>query len=246
MKYDNDKIIRRHIVLSFICVLVLQGCSPALPEGISALPDHFNSEIKPAFSLSDPLESEGVPASAPSDSLGTEVLPEDEGNVLKAEMLETADAPEPERLPVVELSEKSDEYQEALQAIEGDWFSWGIVDASESEYGGIPRKYVHFEDGYADTYQAIMYIGKYERDGERDQIISICRDGNEYLYRLESEGGRRYSYKSRADDTDTLDFFGTWKIEELSEQYSGTGSLTSKKGYEAENELEEFEVKFED
>ena len=153
------------------------------------------------------------------------------------------DPPENDAVEAIELPEDSEEFQEALKDIEGDWFSWGTVDASESEYGGIPREYVHFEDRYVDTYGAVLFVGKYGRDCSRGSIKSICKIGDEYLYRIQGTNVN-YSYQSRADDADTLDFFGTWEIDELLDYYSGTGSLTSKRKYEKTNNLDEFVIQF--
>ena len=59
-----------------------------------------------------------------------------------------------------------------------------------------------------------------------DKIVSIEMIGpDRYRILAETSGGKQYSYQTNADDTDVLEYHGTWNEEDFSKTYSAGASL---------------------
>ena len=122
-----------------------------------------------------------------------------------------------------ETSETSEETSEssASVTVPGTWQS---VTSGVSEDGSAgPAFYVRFTD--KEINYGYMKDGKFEIDysDEISRIEEISAD--RYLVRAETSDGKQYTFRTSEEDSDVMEFYGSWDEKAFADTYSGASSL---------------------
>ena len=187
------------VILSAIMVLGLAGCVKDSEETKKSV------ESKTTSSIIEDTEDNKNKLPATENSTSDKVKPDT-----------TEETKEKTTEKETEKVQQSPSDNADAASLDGIWHT-----VSFGENG--PKYYVQFGD------MEIKY-GNLEDDkfveDHADKISRLEKNGdNGFLIQAQREDGSQYTFRTSADDKDTLEYYGTWKEEEFDSSYSGGSSL---------------------